>query len=63
MPDMVSCTLVSMMLNSTSPNPTPIRTVEEQIKLLRLRRSVVDRLIGALQGYQRLVPQRSSKIA
>ena len=41
-----------MMPNSTSP--TPIRKVEEQIQILRQRRSAVDRLIRALEEYQRL---------
>ena len=48
-----------MMPNSTSP--TTIRTVEEQIQILRLRRSAVDRLIRALEGYQRLAPQGKAK--
>lgn len=48
-----------MIPNSTSP--TPIRTVEEQLRLLYVRRSVVDRLIRALEDYQRARPRKHSK--
>ncbi len=48
-----------MIPNSTSP--TPIRTVEEQLRYLYRRRSVVDQLISTLKIYQRLKPGRAPK--
>jgi hypothetical protein len=36
-----------------SASPTPIRTVEEQLRSLDRRRSAIDRLIRALEAYQR----------
>lgn len=36
-----------------SASPTPIRSVEEQLRSLYRRRSAIDRLIAALEAYQR----------
>jgi hypothetical protein len=48
-----------MIPNSTSP--TTIRTVAEQLRLLHQRRASVDRLIRALESYQRVTPGRTAK--
>jgi hypothetical protein len=42
------------MANRTSP--TPITTLEEQLRSLYVRRSVVDRLIRTMETYQRVTP-------
>jgi len=46
---------------------SPIRTVEEQLRSLDQRRSVIDRLIHALELYQRVTPapayQKGKKVA
>jgi len=43
-----------MILNSASP--TRIPTVDEQLLALRIRRSVVDRLVRCLEQYHRITP-------
>jgi len=47
------------MANRTSP--TPIITLEEQLRSLYVRRSVVDRLIRTMETYQRVTPIREIK--
>jgi hypothetical protein len=44
-----------------SASPTPICTVEEQLRSLYRRRAAIDRLIAALEVYQR--ETRAPKIA
>jgi hypothetical protein len=48
-----------MVPNITSPTPLP--TLEEQLRSLYLRRSVVDRLIRAMEFYQRVTPSHRLK--
>jgi hypothetical protein len=48
-----------MAPNSTSP--TQIPTLEEQLRSLYLRRSVVDRLIRIMETYQRVSGARGRK--
>ena len=43
-----------MFRNSTSP--IPMRTQDEQLRSLYLRRSAIDRLIRALETYQETSP-------
>ena len=47
------------MANRTSP--TPITTLEEQLRSLYVRRSVIDRLIRTMETYQRVTPVRVLK--
>ena len=47
------------MANRTSP--TPIITLEEQLRSLYVRRSVIDRLIRTMETYQRLTRVREIK--
>jgi len=47
------------MANRTSP--TPITTLEEQLRSLYVRRSVIDRLIRTMETYQRVTPVRVPK--
>ena len=37
-------------------SPTPITTLEEQLRSLYVRRSVIDRLIRTMETYQRVTP-------
>jgi len=49
-----------MLHKSTSP--TPIKPpLEEQLRSLYLRRSVVDRLIRVMETYQRVTPRGQKK--
>jgi hypothetical protein len=50
---------ITMVSNITSPTPLP--TLEEQLRSLYLRRSVVDRLIRAIETYQQVTPSRRQK--
>lgn len=53
-----------MIAKSTSP--TPIRTLQEQLRSLTQRRSVVDRLIRSLELYQRITvvgARKSNRVA
>ena len=43
-----------MIPNSASPHHIP--TVDERLLALRVRRSVVDRLVRCLEQYQRITP-------
>ena len=46
---------------ATRTSPTPITTMEERLRSLYVRRSVVDRLIRTMETYQRITPIRMLK--
>jgi hypothetical protein len=48
-----------MLPNNSSP--ISMRTLDEQLRSLYLRRSVIDRLIRALETYQKTIPYRLHK--